>query len=269
MTRPGVPPRSGRQRAQLIERVPCLLCIGRLAVPFVFPLEFLDALAGNRVGQDQRRLLEHGRGGADRAVDLAEIMPIDLDHVPVPGAPLVGQWLERHDVLREAIDLDVVAIDDAHEVVQPLLAAQHARLPCRTRFLFSVRHETVDPAFAILAIDTVGDRHPDRLRQSRTQWSRARFQSRQPFAMRMALQPRAELAQRLQFRDREISRIRHRGVEHRTDVTIGQHQPVAIRPGGVLRIVLEAMQVQIGEDVGHAERAGGVAAAGSEQHRND
>ena len=70
----------------------------------------------------------------------------------------------------------------------------------------------------------------------------------------MPLKPTAKLPKCETLRNGEITRMRHRRILHRTDVAVGEYQPVALFPIGLLRVVRENMKIKCGEDVRHAER---------------
>lgn len=87
--------------------------------------------------------------------------------------------------------------------------------------------------------------------------------------MRMTLETCAEFAQSLQLVYREISGVRHSGIKYRTNMTIGKDEAIAIFPGRILGIMLERMEIEIGEDIGHIERAGSVTRLGLDQRLDD
>src|SRR3989338_6276872 len=85
----------------------------------------------------------------------------------------------------------------------------------------------------------------------------------------MSLQTRAEFAKRHALFYGEISSMRHCGIAHRTNVAIGEKQPIPLLPIRIFRIVLQDMKVERGKNVGHAKRARGVPRLCFGEHLND
>ena len=85
----------------------------------------------------------------------------------------------------------------------------------------------------------------------------------------MALEARAECAQCQALRKRKVARMRHRGVAHGADVTVGEDKPIALFPCRILRVVIKDVEVQCGNNVRHAKRTRGVPRAGRNEHFHD
>lgn len=115
----------------------------RLAVPLELAFEFGDALRGYSVGDDDGRLVENRMCFADGTVDVAEVVAVAFLDMPVPGAPFIDERIQGHDVLGEAVDLDVVPVDDGGQILYLLLASEHGTFPGIARVQFAVRHEAV------------------------------------------------------------------------------------------------------------------------------
>ena len=92
-------------RADFIQRALRFFDTGRLAMPGRYIFHIRDALAFDRVCQNQRGLTFDRLRRFQRVDDLRHVVPIDLDDVPAEGAPLVLDGLDALDVLDEAVDL--------------------------------------------------------------------------------------------------------------------------------------------------------------------
>ena len=186
-------------------------------------------------------------------------MPVDFDYVPIERAPLVGQRFERHQVLGKTVDLDVVAVHDGYQVMQTFLAGQHDSFPTLAFVEFAVAHQA--NSAPRLAVQARGQSHARGLRQAESQRTAASFDA-QPRGMivGMSLERGVELAQVEDERGaRTKTALGERGVKRRTDVRVGQHQPVAVRPVRTFGIDVQNIKIQSGEDVSHAQRTGRVA----------
>src|SRR5579875_2197344 len=66
---------------------------------------------------------------AVRVEDGVEVVAVDPLHAPPEAAELGGQRLDPHEVLGRPVDGQAVAVHDAHQRGQPILAGGHRRLP--------------------------------------------------------------------------------------------------------------------------------------------
>jgi hypothetical protein len=95
------------------------------------------------------------------------------------------------------------------------------------------------------------------------------FEGGQAHALGVALEAGAEFAQGFELRDREIAGAGHGGVADRHDMAVREEEAVALGPVGLLGAVVEHLEVERGEDVGHAEGSGAVTGAGLDEHVDD
>src|SRR5438093_13326489 len=93
----------------------------------------------------------------DRREDLAEVVPVDGEDVPVERFPFLRERLERHDVLRAALLLDSVPVDESGQVVEAVLRGGHRGLPRLADVLLAVPTDAVDPPRLVI--------HPRRERE--------------------------------------------------------------------------------------------------------
>jgi len=60
----------------------------------------------------------------------------------------------------------------------------------------------------------------------------------------MPLKPAAEFSEREALFDGEIPCVRHRGILHRHDMAVTQHQSIALLPVRPFRVVIENMEIE-------------------------
>ena len=79
----------------------------------------------------------------------------------------------------------------------------------------------------------------------------------------MALQVAADVAQRLKILLGEEPTLGEHGVQTRRTVALGKHKAIAVGLAGMGRVDVHFLKVQIGHDVGSAERTARMAGLGS------
>ena len=79
----------------------------------------------------------------------------------------------------------------------------------------------------------------------------------------VTLQGAADVAQRLEILLGEESALGEHGVQTRRAVALGKHEAIAVGLAGVGRVDVHFLKVQIGHDVGSAERTARMAGLGS------
>ena len=79
----------------------------------------------------------------------------------------------------------------------------------------------------------------------------------------MALQVAADMAQRLEVLLGEETALGEHGVQARRAVALGEHKAIAVGLAGIGRVDVHFLKVQIGHDVGGAERTARMAGLGS------
>src|SRR5216683_461366 len=103
----------------------------RLTVPLRVVLHEGHALALHGVGHDEGR----GAAGRLRLVeglrDLGDVVAVDLHHGPAERLPLGDDRLEVQDLLHEVVELDLVVVEDDHEIVERMVGLTELR--CRHR----------------------------------------------------------------------------------------------------------------------------------------
>ena len=79
----------------------------------------------------------------------------------------------------------------------------------------------------------------------------------------MSLQVAADVAQRLEILFGEEPALGEHGVQTRCTVALGEHETIAVGLAGIGRIDVHFLEVQVGHDVGGAERTARMAGLGS------
>ena len=113
--------------------------IRRFAMPVIIIFKLFDAFAGNRASEDDGWFFKNSLCQIDGVNDFRNIVAVNLLHVPIKCAPLIGERFKRHDVFGIAIDLDVVAVNDCDQVAQFFFTAKENCFPGITFIVFAVR----------------------------------------------------------------------------------------------------------------------------------
>ena len=110
-----------------------------------------------------------------RLADGGEVVAVDLERVPAERAPLFGQRRDFHDVLHEAIELDLVVIHDGHHVVELVKSAGHGGFPDLPFLDLAVAQHDVGARRA--AVQPRREPHAERQRQALAQRAGGGFQA--------------------------------------------------------------------------------------------
>src|SRR5690242_6825935 len=114
----------GVRGAELLERGLGLLGLGRLAVPAIVVGHERDALAHDGVGEDHGGLAAVTARLLERAQDRGHVVTVAFEHVPLEGAPLVGERCHAQDILDVAVDLLAVVVDHRAQAVVPIVPGE-------------------------------------------------------------------------------------------------------------------------------------------------
>jgi len=128
------------ESAELVKSHFRLFTIGGFAVPFVFAFEFDDAFAGDGMGDDERGLFVNGFGLLHGGDDFLEVVAVNFQNVPAEGFPFGVQAFKGHDIFGEAVDLNIVAVNESDEVVELFLAGKHGGFPIIAFVELAVAH---------------------------------------------------------------------------------------------------------------------------------
>src|SRR5688572_30491616 len=212
----------------------------RLAVPLGTVLHEGDALALDRVGDDEGGPALRGFRLVERLADLIQRVAVDLDDGPPEALPLGHHRLEVEDLRDEIVELDLVVVEDDGEVVErmarlPELRRRHRGLPHLPLLDLAVSENAVDAGGRATELET--ERHAERHREPFAERPGGGLDAGQRHAVGMTLQRRAQLAKRDQPLLREIAGLGHDGVERRHCVAFREDDAVAVGPVGARGIV--------------------------------
>jgi len=149
------------ERAEFHQCETSLLVIRRLPVPFVFVFHKVHAFARNRVADNDRRIFVDCPRFVCGVDDLLDVVPINLDDAPVECAKFISQWFKGQNILREAINLNIVAINERRNFSQIVFAGEKNRFPRLSFVKLSIAHEA--PCVPFFFVHSRRKRHSDSL----------------------------------------------------------------------------------------------------------
>jgi hypothetical protein len=222
------------------------------------------APADDRAAADQRRP-RVGQRLVDGAADVGGIVAVAGDGVPAIG-PVAGENVLGGGEIGGAVDGDAVVVPQDVEAPEAEMAGKARRLVVHPLHQVAVAGDHPGPVIDETVAEprvqvALGDRHPHRHAEALAERPGGRLDSGEHEVLRMAGAGRAELPEALQVVDRRplvAGEVEQRVDQHRA-VAGREHEAVAVRPGGILRIVLEIFGEQHGGGVGHAHRHAGMA----------
>src|ERR1039458_1705695 len=164
-----------------------------------------DALAFHRVGKDQSGLA--GDWNVLRLLqsvqDLRHVVAVNLDDFPAKAAITLVQRFDVHYVLDPAVNLQTVAVNDGHQIVEFEVRCLHGGFPDIAFLLFAVAHDAEHRMLA--AVEFAGQGRADRNAEALSQRSAGDFDTRQLQPVRMSLKWRIQLAQSNHVFDGKVS----------------------------------------------------------------
>ncbi len=231
-------------------------------------------LADRRFRADQRRPRFFALCLADRLVDRRGIVPVHIrDHLPavsleaafdVVGVPLL-------DLAFFGVDRDAVVVVNRDQLRKPERAGERARFVRDALHQAAVAGEYI--GMVIDDVETVavefggehafGDRHADRIGQPLPERAGSRLHARRAAVFGVSRRPGMQLPKLLDIVDRQVvAGQMQQPIEQHRAVAVGQHEPVAIGPARVGRIMSQVMIPQDLGNIGHAHRHPGMAGVG-------
>src|SRR6185369_6185821 len=229
------------------------------------------AFADDGLGADQRRPAALTLRFAQRAVHRLDVVAVHGgDHLPAIGleaaAHVVGVPLLDAALVR--VDRDAVVVVDGDQLAQAERAGKRAGFVGNTFHHAAVAEEGVGEVIDQFVARPVelrrqqpfGDRHADRVGNTLPERAGGGLDAGREAVLRMARRLRAELAEALQLRHRQVvaGQVQQRVQQHRA-VPVGEHEAVAVRPGRIAGVVREVAVPERHRDLGHAHRHAGVA----------
>ena len=248
----------GADVAELLDRLVRIL--ERLAVLALDVGGLGGAVALDGARDDHRRPAGGRLGLGEGAVDLGDVVAVDLDRVPAGGLGALGVGLEVPAVHRLAALAQAVDVDDGHEVVQAVDPGVLDGLPDRALRHLGVAAQGEDAVGEAIQVagaqrDARGDRH------ALPQRAGGDIDPRED-RRRVALQLGPELAEGQQLLVGDRAGGREHGVDERRRVALGEDEVVVVR---VLRLVVVVAQMarhEHGHEVGGGHGRGGVPGVG-------
>ena len=270
-TGPGLPEvgegRLGEEEHRLDRPAQGLLGRAELVVAEGLPVSLVGCLlvgrsiTDDRADGDQRRPLGLRLGTPDRLVDRFHIVPVGND----VGVPAVALEATRHVLgereARPAGQRDLVVVVQKDEATQAKVPGE------RDGFRGHAFHEVAVGAqgVGVMVDDHVagliepsgqvplGDGHPHRVGHALAEGAGRRLDARRQPTLGVARGLRAPLAEALDLREGQIvaGEVQESVEQHRA-VAGGEHEAIAVGPGGVSGVVLEEARP---EDVRHRRRA--------------
>ena len=173
-------------------------------------------------------------------------MAVAGDYVPAEGRPLVRQRPGGHNLLRGAVQLHPVAVNDRNQVVQLELGRGHGRLPDRALVKLTVAEDGVH--IVVQPLQPHPQRHTLGGRQADAQRPRRHIHPGRVGAG-VPLQKAPGAAQGVQGLLGEVPLFRQHPVEHGGGMALAQYDAVLVRPIGHIRIELCMLHIQYGQDL--------------------
>ncbi len=237
-----------------------LLDTERLAVRVPRVLLVRAAVADMRARHDQRRSILDGACGGQRRIDGRHVLPVDPLHVPAVGFEARADVLRKCEVRRRG-ERDQVRVVEHDQTTEPKGAGERRRFRGNPFHHVAVAGEDIGVVVHdIVAMTIEGrrqpplrDRHADAVAEPLTERSRGDLDAGRAPALRMTGRSALPLPELLEVFHREVvAGQKQQTVEQRTGVPGREHEPVAVGPRRILRIVPQVARPQ---DVGHRRRA--------------
>jgi hypothetical protein len=229
------------------------------------------ALADRRLADDERGRVGLASRVGDGAVHGVHIVAVDrADHVPAAGGETQSGVVDEpgRDL---AVDRDAVVIVERDQLVELPRAGQGHRFVADALHQAAVTQKhvsvVVDDLVAV-AVEfgrqqLLGERHAHRVGDALAQRAGGGLDAGRVADLGVAGRLAVQLAEVLQLlhRQRVAREVQERIDEHGA-VAVAEHEPVAIGPLRVHRVVLEVARPQRHGDVGHAHGGAGMPGVG-------
>ena len=218
------------------------------------------AVSDMRARHDQRRPILDRAGRRQRRVDRRHVLPVDPLHVPAVGLEARADVLRKRDVRRRG-KRDQVRVVEHDQPAEPKVAGERRRFGGHAFHHVAVAGEDVGVVVHdIVAVAIEGrrqpslrDRHPTLLPNPCPSGPVVTSTPGVTSVLGMTGRPAPPLAELFEVLDREVvPGQKQQAVEQHAGVAGREHEPIAIGPGRILRIV---PQVAGPQDVGHRGRA--------------
>src|SRR5258708_11503505 len=130
--------------SQLGQRLCGLLRVRRHPMPGDLVFHEADSLSLHGMRHDERGLVLDRLCAIQTAGNLAHVVAINLQHVPVESAPLVDHRFDAHHLVHRTVDLSVVVVEDRGQRVDLVFRGAHPRFPDLPFLRLAISHHAVD-----------------------------------------------------------------------------------------------------------------------------
>ena len=218
------------------------------------------AVADMGARDDERRAILDGARGGQRAIDRRHVLAVDALHVPAARLETPADILEERQVrrTRERHPVRVVEHDQPAEPQRPRQRGGFARepfhhVPVAGQHVGVVVHHLVLRSIERGRQPPFGNGQAEGIAQPLAKRAGGHLDARRAPALGMSRRPAVPLPELLQVVERQVVPGQvEQAVEQRARMTRRQHEPIAIGPCRVLRVVT---QVAGPQHVGHRRRA--------------
>ena len=228
-----------------------------------------DALALDRLADDRGRTAraQLALGPLERVNERLDVVAVHATDVPAEGLEFGVDVTQRAHVGDMAIYLQVIKVEQRHEVIEPVVGGKHHGLPVGALLHLAVAQHAIDAALVgrrgLAVIDLQAQSDAGRDREALAKRPRADLEALERVAVGVALQLAAEVAKRRDVLVGDPAQLVEDGVEHGRGVALGQEESVVGVVGLVGRVVGHGSgEPQHAHDIGRGERAAGVARLG-------
>ena len=197
----------------------------------------------------------------------ADVVPVDLDHVPAEGAPFRRERIGVEILGNRPRSGKFVVVEDGREVVELVERGGHRGRPDLAFVDLAVAEDAVDAGVAL--VDLRRHRHAAGDAQALAQRAGVGLDARRAVDFRMALQDRAEDLQRPQRFHGDAAQFGQRRVLGQHAVPLAQQEPIAIGPLQIARLEAHFVEIEHGNDVGNRAGAAQMAGRAVADHRYD
>ena len=186
-------------------------------------------------------------------------MPIDSHDPPAEGLVLLGDRLDGHHRVGLAVNLQMIVVQDGHDIVEFVVSRFHGSFPDLSLLLLAIAHNAKDAVRE--AIEPARERTAYGDAQTLPQRARRTFHARQFQPMRMSLQRRTQASQQSQVQLIEEAGEGQSCIERWSLVSSRPEDAVAVGPGGISRVMFGYVEIQGGSNVHHRKGSACVSGA--------
>ena len=169
-----------------------------------------------------------------------------------------------HNVGNRAVQLAAVVVHETNEVIQLVVRCKLRAFPDLALVTLAVAYGNVNTARTILR--TIAERRADGFAHALTERTGRQVNADGLAAVGMRREIRVRLVERVRALHRVISLETERRIHDRAAVSLGQNEPVAVLPAGILRVDMHNLAIQHRHSIRHRHRAAHMAEAARRDH---